>query len=310
METIFKFFLFFSILSLFSCSRDEITDTSIDSKSTNKEDVSLSNSITLLKNKLEDINQNYPNLNDRDKRNNSNYTEQWSLKKWCRVGAADVAGAWVGSRFGGMIGVWAGGPAGATTGAIIGGVIVGAAASYGASYAVPINDYFPYIDSYPDMALEFEDPNDNPFDYVGEKHNSILKDLLLSDKNLDRDNSNRFDSFYDINLTQDEIQFLNKNTSIVHKSYDESLEIFNSKDQVYSIISENFTDQEKLSLVMNNYFDVIFKNEDNYQNVMYITYDYEKLVINSNELDNSEKNILLEGLSVAKYSFTFWHNVL
>lgn len=224
------------------------------------------------------------------------------FKSFCAIFAADVGGAWAGTWAGGKVGAFFGHP---EIGAVAGAVIVGGAASYGASRPAAIGQTLNMnlIESI-DASERYENPYNNPFDYqVGLRHNEILKNLILNN-NYDNFELSKLFSF--VSITDNEALFLRdrkEQTLDFCNTYSNN----NSIDQ-QKIMLKNYINDDKLLTVMYSYMDgIIDSSSDDAQK---ITAEYENFIINSNDFDKTQKNILLQGFSVARYSINFWIKVI
>lgn len=234
-------------------------------------------------------------------------TQGRTFKDWCAIGAADVGGAWAGAWAGGKIGGWFG-PQGAAIGAVVGGVIVGGAASYGASRHMPPGTEQELIDTKIrnlDISKVYSNPNNNPYDIsVGKRHNEILKQFVVTNPANGASTVSKI--FENVNLTKDERIFYDNQQQIISNFYSK-LKTSLSIETVKSLLIENIQD-EALLTIMNKYLDGL-NNCTTFENAIKITQDYETYVISHKGLSQEQKNVLLKGLAVARYSFNFWNKV-
>ena len=155
-----------------------------------------------------------------------------------------------------------------------------------------------------DASERYENPYNNPFDYqVGLRHNEILKNLILNN-NYDNFELSKLFSF--VSITDNEALFLRdrkEQTLDFCNTYSNN----NSIDQ-QKIMLKNYINDDKLLTVMYSYMDgIIDSSSDDAQK---ITAEYENFIINSNDFDKTQKNILLQGFSVARYSINFCIKVI
>lgn len=238
---------------------------------------------------------------------NSNYSSDSQLqnrpfKSWCLIFSSDVAGAWAGAWAGGKIGAVFG-QQGAGAGAVVGGVVVGAAASYGVSRTAPpidrsrsdalIANYNPLV--------TYNTPSLNPFDIsVGQKHNILLKELVLNNPAI---GNNAEHIYANVALSSDERIFYDNQKQLVSEWYSQ-MSTSNSIATQKSLLSSTVDDALVLS-VMTNYLDGT-ENINTLDEGISLTRAYENYVLSST-LSSTQKDYLLRGLSVARYSLNFWN---
>jgi hypothetical protein len=260
----------------------------------NKLPINDNSDITLIQKEIECINQQFtPEVQSR------------TFKDWCNIGVADLSGAWVGSWAGGKVGGLFG-PQGAAIGAVAGGVIVGAAASYGASrHAAPGVDHA-LLDSKIknlDANTVYPNPNNNPFDQsVGQRHNQILKLLVTTNPTAGPSAPEKM--FAKASLTNNETIFYNNQKSVVLDFYNKA-KSSPTKEAFKSLLAQNIEDQTLLT-VMNGYIDGVM-NSSTFENAIKISLEYETYVLENRNLTQEQKDLLLHGFAVARYSLNFWN---
>jgi hypothetical protein len=245
------------------------------------------------------------NLNESLQLINKKYEDNTKTRRswasWAKIGAADCIGGWVGFQAGGKIGALAG-PQGATIGAVAGGVILGALNSYGASGMVvhgsgnTINEI--------NSNLELLNPTNNQFDLtVGIRHNILLKDAYLNHLS---NNVLQSELFFTSNLLTDaEASFVKSQSTANYQAYVNSKNL-TSFDKIKLNITNTIEDATLVN-IMNTYIDGI-ESAGNLENAINLTYSYERTIQSSTQLNEVQKNHLLVGFSISKYSQTFWNN--
>lgn len=258
------------------------------------------------------------NIQYNSKNKFSNAKSSWTLKKICNVAVADLAGAWVGTwaggKIGGAVGTVVGTPgigtaAGTAIGAAVGGVVVGAGASYGASFPVTSSSGFDPLSvvnvTQIDALVVLSNPNSNPFDLeYGQRHNVLLKSLILTNPTLGPVvPSNMYNN---VALSSNEAAYLTALQPKITGSYN----VLKSSQDIIATsktLLNNEIEDLALLAIMNLYIDGL-SNSVSYTDAMNLSYAYELAIMNNNSLTTNQKNVVLQGIAVAKYSLNFWDN--
>lgn len=143
--------------------------------------------------------------------------------------------------------------------------------------------------------------SENPFDRIGMRHNSLLKESLLQGFN------NRPTNLKGV-LNEDELIFFNEEEGLIN-----SVDHFFSNPKNLSLNKvlnwiENNIDSEKEKELVSVFLTEIYSisNIEDFQNYIY---DFEMLIRNS-QLTDSQRDYILMVTSVARHSGDFWHEVL
>lgn len=240
-------------------------------------------------------------------------TEWWTLKEICAVAVGDIGGAWAGSWAGGKIGgavgsviLGAGTGAGAAVGAAVGAILIGSAGSYAASPNHRMSQEQTNLLLGMDTNYLAYNPIENTFDIsVGQRHNKLLREnLLLNEGSIENDIYQLYSS---CTLTENEKIFIsedNGETNSVYTYIGES----NSFERIKDLLAEKIEDK-LLVLIMQNYIDGI-SNINSIEDAQNLTYEYEAYINSMEDLSTSQKNTLLHGFAVSKYSLIFWQEIL
>lgn len=194
-------------------------------------------------------------------------------------------------------------------GGLVGAAIVGFAGSYGASIGVYDDsdgeDIYYNISVYSDSYV-LNNPNENPYDEsVGKRHNYLLKEGTI--ENPIGGPLNEYDLFESMSLSSNENDFLSD-------KMDETISIYNdmknaeSISSIKSVVSSNI-DDSLLIVTMNSYLDGLSGLTDP-GDAIALAQDYEHYIMNNDAYTSSQKDCLLQGLAVAKYSCYFWSSVM
>lgn len=258
---------------------------------TPENDINSTPSELLIFKKIDELNKGYKLASNHQK----------ASTDWGKKLTADALGCVGGSRWGTSIG---GFPWGTGIGAAIG----AGAASYFAGIDLgdgSIDIFEANILAY-DLDINMSNPNDNPYNYVGYRHNYILRELLLKNLVYDSQVTTR-NLFSNVMLSNNERQTLS--------GMPENFYTFFYGDRNYEEICNflriEFPSSQSEVLIMESYFDVA-SNLSNFADFMTYTNSFEKLIVESSEeeLNLQVKAIVLMSLSVAKHSGDFWHSVV
>lgn len=237
--------------------------------------------------------------------------------------AADAGGAYSGGKAGAFYTGFILGPEAAPAGAVIGALIGGACASYVVSESVPyeesrtrlsvhepvniksakektiiaysemlsenknISDYTPKI-----VLVDYPIINDD-VTLLGAKHNIILDKLITTDQ---------IASTYSRDLSEIESVIINS------KEFSDQLDVTLESiiDNINYGSSMTFDGDDITSKLMNMFFDILTSYPDNLDDIEFIINKYIELVNASNEISESDKELIYCGLSVAASSSEFW----
>lgn len=234
--------------------------------------------------------------------------------------AADCGGAYSG----GKAGAWAGaflGPDGAIAGGFLGGLLGAACGSYVAwestrpsTRAVslaPVNIELAKektINAYASMLVEDRNTSDfipqivnvqypvinENITLMGAKHNMILG-KLVNDENINIEGRKQ--------LTDDQLRIIN------------SRDFSDSFNSAMDNICNNITTTDGMALkgedistkLMNMFYDILIRYPDGLTDIEFIINKYIEAVKNSQEISESDKELIYSGLSVAASSSEFWN---
>ncbi len=251
--------------------------------------------------KTDIIKQDVANIN-----NNYNSNLKFTFKDACRVGAADVGYAWAGAWAGGKIGAFVGNPA---AGAGIGAIVVGAAGSYGALICCggknPNDDaiFFSKVLGYSYTDINTIKYNNIYNEEIGKRHNEILKEMLIKYRN-----SPNLEELDVSILTENEKNYYLNQKEVVNST----ISLLKINGSQIALIKNNLTNtinNTNLLIVMNSFLDKYYYLDD--VNIAFqLIKDYENYITSSMNFNQEEKNILLRGFAVARYSTDFWNKVL
>ncbi|MEI6184005.1 MAG: hypothetical protein WCP65_00650 [Bacteroidota bacterium] len=267
--------------------------------------------INKVKTDLSKINDKYKHVNVNSTSRNGhslNNSNNFNWKRFCGILAADVVGGYEGCEAGILVGGGIGGPHGAVVGGIGGGIIVGCSASYGASKKTISNNGIS-IESIKNINIDIPNEGNNPFDDVGKRHNEILKQLYVN--NIDNSNLDASFLYSNCTLNDPENSFLkndNNFTNNTTKYFIENTINIENLEASINYIKLNSKDEVTAQIIL-CYFDGIL-NLENVDDGVKIAYEYENYFNNEDLLSDSQKQILFEALSIAKYSTRFWESIL
>lgn len=252
------------------------------------------------KKNLENSNYNYKKelnvLNGTFRPNQSMDRVDWQY--WSRVAGADICGAWSGGSLGAQLGgAW---------GAGIGGAVGAGLCSYGAGKDHVLDENLVNIQSYNENII-FENPNNNPYDIiVGKEHNKLLKSFLLSTNVSELILSKDIASNVKLNL--DQKKFIEKNYAELDKMM---ITFSNSSaiDNQVAFIKERFDNQ-----VLRDFMTTFLIKSTKFSDFdIYVEYlnEFEKIVLKTPKktLSTENRNLLLMGLSVSRYTSNFWYKI-
>lgn len=233
-----------------------------------------------------------------------------TFRKLLKIICADIGGAATGVSAGATFG---------PGGAVAGGIICGAAASFDAAPTMVANS--------PDEAPSPEDlklhlsqlqltllPNEsgNPYDYAGQRHNEIVKGMLDQYGFFTPLPENTYELFSGIALNDDEQTFLNTDEAqpegFVPYTGRYFAQIENNTLEGEIAYMNHMTTSESLLNIMDSYLKGLdgIETEEAFQQ---LTLDYENYVM-ALDLDETDKEAALSGLSTARYSYNLWNQLL
>lgn len=269
--------------------------------------------------------QDLTSLND-DLMLNCTKTRGWTTRQTLNVAIADISGAYNGGKGGGVvgakIGLCLGSPiTGSVFGAFLGGVICGAGASWLAApetRAVTPTLTYSTVSQVCDLTIdgdltvntaclkttpvslekiELEDEIVSSVTLeekqlnVGKMHNVILSVLDGSTTIDDSKVVTSKDTLYNTIITSDEMECL----------FEEMKTNANNGDF--------YNEDTKANYVMKLFEEIFTKYSSDNHDVVYIINEYSKIINNSSELTNEEKDWIMTGLATALYSFNYWNVV-
>jgi hypothetical protein len=279
MKNLINVLLLFLTAFIFSCTKENLVP---------EEHKAIEISISELRADLQLINKKHQAYANRD--------VDWAY--WIEIGMTDLACAETGAWYGSFLG---------PNTAVLGGVLFGAAGSYAVSKTP--NDGNGGIDltllnnitNY-DVSSVLENPNSNPYDLtVGRKHNEMLQKLFI--KNGYSSNTNSNNVYANIILSNDQVNLMNSLNNEFVMVYDECIGMTECNESI--ALLHNITNDAVISEILTNYYQGLVSS--NFSSLLPLTFDYESYVINHALLTNDQKEILLLGFSVGKYSMTFWY---
>lgn len=109
--------------------------------------------------------------------------------------------------------------------------------------------------------------------------------------------------FFNMSLTSDESNFLTDKREVIISIYND-MRNSESTNSIKSIIASNI-DDSLLTTTMNSYLDGL-STLTNPNDAIALAKDYEVYIGDSNLFTLNQKDCLLQGLAVAKYSCYFW----
>lgn len=209
--------------------------------------------------------------------NSTNSNAQANKKNWAKILGADCTGC----AMGGILGACTGSAAGALIGGLGGAAI--------ASYVSWLRVGQPPFNPSPDSVI-----TNNPFDYIGRKHNLICLEGA-NNPVYTLDSNNLIDSNFE--------NVLNKHLNDIGTN---SYLTFNDYNKISASIQNNnasISDKD-LEFIFNEFMRGMNYCEDK-QSILNYIYEFENMVIEL-PIEDQTKNIMLMTLSVASHSTNLW----